>query len=562
LSNSPFKIIAFLSFLISSVYCYSNDTILIRNNEILDIQFEEGIMQLKDDNGCYAYLKYDWIKVANFPTPIQCPFRETFNSSPISDSLTAIGKTFYAISNTLIEGCQDYSLTNSFPSKITSMCTYDNSQILVGTADNGMFVCKGGEKQSLFISNLDLPENIKQLEKIGDDILINTGNSIQLLNQNRLDLNVIYTSRYPLKMELDALQHLWILDGNKLICNSDYFNADLLECSIQDFKTDSDKITRESKIDISYFNYYPKNQSEVEYSYRLDGGQWHTTKNESVHYQGLAPGQHSFEVRSSIGDGLYSLPKKKDFRVEATIKDSIWPIIFGLTGLLLLGFLFALRKQNTETKELERSRDKLQLENELLKSRQKVLELQMNPHFLFNTLNSIQGLIALKKNKEARQYLKEFSQMMRSILQSSREEHITIGEEIKFLKNYMSLEKMARNDKFDFEVIVDDNVNKEKHIPVMILQALLENAIIHGVGPLHEKGHIVLKLKEEGGKLNCAVMDNGVGMDAHKPKEDHKSYARAIIKERLRKYKIKDVVYSIPESGKGVKAAVSLPFLT
>jgi len=152
--------------------------------------------------------------------------------------------------------------------------------------------------------------------------------------------------------------------------------------------------------------------------------------------------------------------------------------------------------------------------------------------------------------------------MMRSILQSSREENISISEEIKFLKNYMSLEQMARNNKFEFDTVIDENVDQEKKIPVMILQALLENAIIHGVAPMHGTGHIVLKLQDQNGKLFCSVSDNGVGMDSQvSEKQGHKSYAGDIIKERLRKYKIKEVDYSVPENGQGVLAEVTLPYL-
>jgi len=536
--------------ILSSCLCFGNDTILIRNNNIIDIQFSNDRLQIKDVDGCYEYLKFDWQKVKNFPLAISCPFQSTFNGSPVVDSLSAFNRSFYAISNTLVEGCDDFTLSNSFPSKITCLSPYNDKNILVGTAQDGIYVCNGEEKQKLFIPNLSLPETIIQLEQLNSDIIINSGNTISTFNQSSLELKNIYSSKYPIQIEVDNLQNLWIVDANKLVCNSDYFRPELSTCKITSFEADAEKITRDTKIDIVYFSYFPKNQSEVEYSYRLDGGTWTQTKNESVHFTGLNPGQHIFEVRSSLGAGVYSLPVKKPFRVASTLKDSIWPIIFGLTGLLLLGFLYALRKQNSETTELKRSKEKLLLENELLKSKQKVLELQMNPHFLFNTLNSIQGLIALGKNKVARQYLKEFSQIMRSILQSSREENISISEELKFLKNYMSLERMARNDKFDFEMEIGDGVDKEKKIPVMILQALLENAIIHGVAPMHGKGHIVLKLNDDGGKLKCHVVDNGVGMGYEKKDSlDHKSYARDIIKERLKKYRIKDIEYRIPSSG-------------
>lgn len=551
-----------LLFLLVTSQCLGNDTILIRKNKIQDIQFVDNSLQIKDRDGCFEYVKFAWNTVPNFPIAIICPFQETFNGAKITSEIFALGENYYSIGNTLIQGCQDYTLVNSFPSKISSLCSYNEKQFLVGTEENGIYVCSGTQKQKLFVPNLALPEHTKQLIKIGDNIIINSGKQILTFKQSGLDVNSIYNSSYPLKMIQDDLQNIWIIDGNKLVCNSALFNPNLLSCKIESFKVDTEKITSDSKIDLSFFSYYPKNQSEVEYSYRLDASNWIETKNESVLFERLEPGKHSFEVRSSLGDGNYSLPVEKSFRVESTLKDSIWPIIFGFSSLLLIGFLFALRKQNNETKELTRSRDKLQLQNELLVSKQKILELQMNPHFLFNTLNSIQGLIALKKNKEARRYLKEFSQMMRSILQSSREENITIADEIKFLKNYMSLEQMARNDIFNFHVEVDASVNQEKKIPVMILQALLENSIVHGVASMHGTGLIALKLRDQGGKLHCTITDNGVGIDSKKKdKHGHKSYARTIIKERLKKYRIKEVAYSVPENGSGVIAEVLLPYL-
>ncbi len=560
--KSALKKIALITIILFPSLCFGNDTILIRNNKILDIQFKDDTLQIKDQDGAYSYHKFDWIQTRDFPSRLSCSFQETFDNKEIKDSISALGKIFYAISNTLIAGCSDYTLSNSFPSKIQSLSSYDKENILVGTASDGIFVCNGTQKQSLYIPHLALPKKIEQLKKLGDNIIINTGNSISFFNPSSLQLESLYASNYPVKFSFDALANIWIIDGNKLVCNSEFSNLDLLECSIKKMEADSEKITRESKIDFEYFTYYPKNQSKVEYAYSLDGGNWTTTKNESVRFEGLDPGKHTFRVKSSVDDIGFSAPSEKSFRVEATLKDSIWPIIFGLSGILFVGFLFALRRQINTTNKMQISRDKLQLENELLKSRQKVLELQMNPHFLFNTLNSIQGLIALKKNKEARQYLKEFSQMMRSILQSSREENISIAEELKFLTNYMSLEKMARNDKFDFTIDVDPEIDQDKKIPVMILQALLENAIIHGVSPMHGKGHIVLKLNEVKGRLGCKVMDDGVGMDYNKNVDtEHISYASDIIKDRLKKYNINDVVYTVPNSGTGVIAEVFLPYL-
>jgi len=115
----------------------------------------------------------------------------------------------------------------------------------------------------------------------------------------------------------------------------------------------------------------------------------------------------------------------------------------------------------------------------------------MNPHFIFNALNSIQALISQKDNKAARYQLAKFSKLMRSILENSRAQTIPLEDEIQTLENYLTIECSSRGNTFDFEVTTDKNIDiEEVMIPPMMLQPFVENAIIHGVAHLTEKGKV------------------------------------------------------------------------
>lgn len=183
---------------------------------------------------------------------------------------------------------------------------------------------------------------------------------------------------------------------------------------------------------------------------------------------------------------------------------------------------------------LKNSANKYRLENQLLKSKQETKQLQMNPHFLFNSLNTIQGLIAQNQNKKARSVLVDYASLMRSLLNQSREDRIEIEEEIKFLTNYLQLEKTARNDLFNYVITVDKHIDTETEIPPMILQPIVENAIIHGMKGIAHQGEITINFKENNTEVIVSIDDNGVGRKVSSSK--HESHGTTILKERLQSY--------------------------
>jgi PAS domain S-box-containing protein len=171
----------------------------------------------------------------------------------------------------------------------------------------------------------------------------------------------------------------------------------------------------------------------------------------------------------------------------------------------------------------------------------RALQMQMNPHFVFNALNSIQSYIMSNDTLTANSYLSKFAHLIRLFLDSSRSKFISLEEEIKLLKLYVELEKLRFDNKFDFEIMLDSNVSKYFEIPTMILQPFIENAINHGLRYKKEKGLLSIKFYKEPNYLICRIEDNGVGRKnvkqiQSKSSKGYQSQGLKITAERLLTY--------------------------
>lgn len=206
----------------------------------------------------------------------------------------------------------------------------------------------------------------------------------------------------------------------------------------------------------------------------------------------------------------------------------------------------ALRAAQEVAEEANRARAELEL---------RALQMQMNPHFVFNALNSIQSYVMNQDTLTANLYLSKFSRLIRLFLDSSRSRFIPLAEEIKLLTLYIELEKIRFENKFEFEIVVDSLVNKYIEIPTMILQPFIENAINHGLRYKHQKGLLSIRFYKELGYLICKIEDNGVGRNnaekiQGKSSKGYKSQGLKITTERLTTYnKINDanIVFSIKD---------------
>ena len=194
---------------------------------------------------------------------------------------------------------------------------------------------------------------------------------------------------------------------------------------------------------------------------------------------------------------------KQDRRLQKEkVRFQLWFIIllFIITILLIVALM------------MMRKRAKLQKQHNLLLDL-KARRAQMNPHFIFNALNSINSFIARNDQLNANKYLSRFSKLMRSVLDNSDLDFIPLTNETEMLKLYMELEKMRFSDKFDYEISIDENINQSDfNIPPMLIQPFVENAVWHGLRYMESGGYLKVNFTKEDNYLKVIVEDNGIGI--------------------------------------------------
>ena len=228
--------------------------------------------------------------------------------------------------------------------------------------------------------------------------------------------------------------------------------------------------------------------------------------------------------------------------------------------LLLLGGYFYYRnnKQKQAITVLEKNQIK-----------QKLLITQMNPHFIFNSIENIRSLIAQNQNNDAVNYLGKFSKLTRQILENSNENYISLAEEIEMTENYLIIQQLLYNNKFHFDIAIEDSIDTESiFLPPMLTQPFIENAIKHGLSNTTENGKIAIHFYLKETRLFFEVSDNGKGFDHTQKTANHKSLAMTITKERLVNYtKNQDFVVQTDnilgqdENVVGAKVRFEIPYI-
>jgi two-component sensor histidine kinase len=441
-----------------------------------------------------------------------------------------------------------------------SVLPWNDSKLVIADRKALVSLDMNGDRDTLLNFNVDSRNKLYRLSE--SRLLLCTDNVIGIFDLRKRSLNNFYSLSTDLisSVTVDKWDNIWIAAGSYLFQVIDQSNDKRLQPPEVVLKSISIN-GLEQEIKSSYRLNYEVNEVEIafrgihltfpqnlEFQTFLSSKksantisadeEWSSpTKERKIEYRNLKPGKYTFQLRGTIDGQYFTYTKPIEFNIESDVFGSIWLIGIVATIAILLMALFFNFRYNSLRLKTEEDRKKLIQENKMLTFQQQALQLQMNPHFVFNALNSIQGLIAKEENQKARRYLQEFSAMMRSILDQSREKTILLSEEIKYLKSYLNLEQMANNESFDWQVMVDPEVEDDIRIPTMIIQPFVENAILHGVKSLKERrGSIELFVQMEGMKIVCRVKDNGIGRSAASMMKvsSHKSVAIDVVKERLR----------------------------
>lgn len=225
--------------------------------------------------------------------------------------------------------------------------------------------------------------------------------------------------------------------------------------------------------------------------------------------------------------------KDKAISEAANKKQRLIIILFAAVAIsIALIALLIFRLWRTTRKE------KMNIEKQKIAMELKALRAQMNPHFIFNAINSIQHFILNNDSKAAHMHLSRFSQLIRKVLENSRFESIPLAEEIKMLELYLELESLRFSSKFNYKISVDSSIDTEKFlISPLIIQPFVENAIWHGLMHLKERqGELLIGFEKTDGSLKCTINDNGIGRKRSmelKKGTLHESMGLSIAKERL-----------------------------
>jgi two-component system sensor histidine kinase ChiS len=286
------------------------------------------------------------------------------------------------------------------------------------------------------------------------------------------------------------------------------------------------------------------NPSKNKYAYKLEhfDKDWiYCDANKRfAEYTKVSPGVYRFRVKGTNCDGIWN---EKGISVTIIIYPPWWatwafriPFIF---FIIFAGWFIITRRFRQLRKKHEMEKKVLEIEKQVFDLEQKALQLQMNPHFIFNSLNSIQSFIINNDSDKASLYLAKFAQLMRLILANSREQFVPVKDEIKVLTYYMDIENLRFDNKFDYKITVDPEIDDDfVGIPPMIIQPYVENAILHGIIHKTGRGNISIILSLHTDNILCVIEDDGVGREkAMEIKNNsglkHKSRGMIITKERL-----------------------------
>lgn len=478
-------------------------------------------------------------------------------------------------------------------SRINALQFYDSNTIWVGTL---LGLYEGKIRGDSFAIKKIIPHPLTNGERVNDIIINDTNSWIISLHRNGL---LIYengnyfkiakdeglSSQIPLRIRKASHNNYWVCSSSGLdlvgknehekwvvkrtfnqkdglISNEifDVFDNDSLlfigtraglsviplkskpyntPISLDGIKVNQQKVTQKDTFSLDYtsnnisltFNGIAyKGRKQLKYKYKMEGldEEWIYSTANQVNYR-LPSGDYNFIVYAGIDSKVWSqTPAKVHFNIATPYWQRIWFwVLVHVVIAIVIGWVIKYRGKLKE--------QKVKMEEELIYAKQEALSAQMNPHFLFNAMNSLQAHVLKGNKKEASVLIARFSTLLRKILNDSRERLIDLEKAIDSLEIYMNLEQTRTRDQFDYTINVSPNVNlKEVMIAPLLMQPFVENAIWHGIMPKKEKGLITINIEKENQQIVISITDNGVGRDYHRTKrKSHKSHGIDITTKRI-----------------------------
>ena len=260
-----------------------------------------------------------------------------------------------------------------------------------------------------------------------------------------------------------------------------------------------------------------------------------------MEYHNIPSGTYTFKLYAMNEAGIHNpephcltIVVKPVWYAMPAFKISVVLFISLIVFIIVLSMIKKERRKALVAKQIS------EMEKKMFELKGKALQLQMNPHFLFNTLNSIQSFILVNDSKNASIYLSRFAKLMRRVLNNANRDKVPLGEELEAIRLYLDLEALRLNARFTYNIRVDSRINlKDVEIASMLLQPFVENAVIHGLAYKANNGILTIDVNKIDDKVIMFVIeDNGIGRERAKQIRAElgrvgKSYATSITEQRL-----------------------------
>ena len=288
---------------------------------------------------------------------------------------------------------------------------------------------------------------------------------------------------------------------------------------------------------------------DIKIKYFLEGSDkvWQQTSNNTqIRFNHLAAGEYFLKFQAAdINETNVSDIKTLKIVIKAPFWQTNGFRFLMLVLLAILGYLLywlSVRQITQKTKQLEEIK-RIRAESEV-----RAMRSQMNPHFIFNCMNTIDFYILSNKTMEASRFLGKFSQLIRNILEHSRQEQVHISDEVKSLELYISLEQERSDDTFQFTFDIDPKLyEKDYFLPTMLLQPFVENAILHGLRHKQNgEGQLIIELKIVENKLRAKIVDNGIGREASAKMQQKQTYTKQSVGMELTEQRLKNLAENYP----------------
>lgn len=292
----------------------------------------------------------------------------------------------------------------------------------------------------------------------------------------------------------------------------------------------------QNSLHIRFSALYLANNTDAEYQYRLvdTDSTWNRSVGNEAWLLSLSPGKHVFEARCRVPESHWSPPTRFEFEILAPYwkRPGFVAGVFGLS-ILLLALFFFIRSRKVRRREAEKRRFMQRIHG----LEHKVLAASLNPHFVFNALNSIQHIFVKHKDHAGIKFASGLARLIRFNMESAHHRYIPLATELERLRLYLELECSRLEGKLEFSFDLPTEISEENPlIPNMIFQPIVENAIWHGIAPAKGAGKITILFEKPGAmELTVTVRDDGVGLGKSAGK-DHNSQGLKLIRERLSFY--------------------------